>query len=109
MLKKFPAIYCSIYSVLHEVAKDNGYALAVHGSMSRDFDILAVPWIENPSPAHELFEAIKGRIDFYWSNDPKHDIPEIKPHGRIAYNILLDGGFFLDLSIMPTKPAKEQS
>lgn len=98
--KKFPAVYCSMYSIIQEVARSKGYALAIHGSMQRDFDILAVPWIEKPAAPHDLFLAIKDSIAFFWPNDPKHDKPEEKPHGRIAYNILLDGGYFLDLSII---------
>jgi hypothetical protein len=103
MSKKLPALYCSIYSMLVDTARENGYALAVHGSMTRDFDILAVPWVDVPAEPQELFEAIKKSITCYFPEDPKHDVPEIKPHGRIAYNILLDGGYFLDLSIMPPR------
>jgi hypothetical protein len=89
-----------MYSILHEVANEHGYALAVHGSMKRDFDILAVPWVESPSTTNELFEAIKNSTAKYFIEDEKLNEPTEQPHGRISYSIPVDGGYYLDLSIM---------
>lgn len=43
------AFYAGMYPELAEVARKHGYALAVHGSLRKDFDLFAIPWIENPS------------------------------------------------------------
>lgn len=36
--------YTEILPVIREVARKCGYAIAVQGSMTRDFDLVAVPW-----------------------------------------------------------------
>ena len=41
------AVYAAaLYPDLAEIAREHGYALAVHGSLARDFDLIAVPWRE---------------------------------------------------------------
>ena len=41
-----------------KAARECGYALAVHGSMERDLDLVAVPWVENPSAPEVVVFAI---------------------------------------------------
>lgn len=91
---------------VRDAAREKGYALAVHGSLNRDIDLLAVPWTEEASSAEEVAEAIRaaaektspGRMAFVATNDP---CPRVKPHGRLAWSIHLGGGPFIDLSVMP--------
>lgn len=40
------------------VARRHGYAIGVHGSMSRDLDLIAVPWVESASSPDELLKEI---------------------------------------------------
>jgi len=40
------AFYAVVYPTLRDVAKLHGYALAIHGTMTRDFDLVAIPWTE---------------------------------------------------------------
>ncbi len=37
-----------------KAARECGYALAIHGSMERDLDLIAVPWIEKPEIPEKL-------------------------------------------------------
>lgn len=89
-------MYANYFGIFLAVAHRHGYALAIHGSMRRDFDLIAVPWQDNvPSPeffAWELCKIIDG--DYV-------EGPEKKPHGRLAYTIGTGGGGYIDLSIMP--------
>lgn len=39
---------------IRESARKCGYAIAVHGSMSRDLDLIATPWVEAPESEAEL-------------------------------------------------------
>jgi hypothetical protein len=39
------ASYALLYPHLVELVRPLGYALALHGSMNRDFDMVAVPWL----------------------------------------------------------------
>lgn len=82
-----------------KVARERGYALTVHGSLARDFDFVAVPWIEDACPAEELAEAIRARCGGI--PDGKEVEPVVKPHGRLAWKFHLGGGPYVDLSVMP--------
>lgn len=52
------AFYCGMYPELAEVARKHGYALTVHGSLRKDFDLFAVPWVENPSEPKVFLEEL---------------------------------------------------
>jgi hypothetical protein len=44
-LSNYAPIYAAaLYPELSEIARSHGYALAVHGSLARDFDLICVPW-----------------------------------------------------------------
>ena len=95
----FAPVYATLYPVLAEAARKCGYALALHGTMTRDLDLIAVPWTDEALCAHDLFKALivasRGHIT------PELERCEHKPNGRMAYSILLDNGAFIDLSVMP--------
>jgi hypothetical protein len=102
---------------LREVARRNGYALAVHGSLERDVDLIAAPWREGAmQPADlmgEMYAACKAVLGYAswpggWTTEAKSDPPtgslpnpDRKPHGRLGWSILLSGGPYLDISVMP--------
>jgi len=77
-MKKF---YESILPRLRDVAKQHGYALGVHGSMTRDFDLIAVPWIDEYSDKEILVRAIQKEACGFIMNNYQW---ESKPHKRIA-------------------------
>jgi len=98
-----PAFYAVLYPSLKEAAVSCGYALSIHGSMSRDMDLIAVPWVEDPKPVSDLvFELNKCLGNTVWS---KHNLTnkENKPHGRVSYTLSIGGDWFIDLSVMPPK------
>lgn len=90
-----PLIYATIYGGLQQIAYDNGYSLAVHGSMQRDFDLIAIPWTDQSIDGEELIDK------FAESLHSTRSEPTLKPHGRIAYFIILGCGMGVDVSIMP--------
>lgn len=47
------AFYASIYDDLRNAAMDCGWALGLHGSLSSDMDIMAMPWTENAKSVEE--------------------------------------------------------
>lgn len=92
-------VYCSLYSELAEVCRKHGYALAIHGSLARDFDIIAIPWVENPSIPDDVIKEITR--DFALKDS---GAKTTKLHGRIVYTLVFCGGdVFIDLSFMPCK------
>jgi hypothetical protein len=105
-----PVCYTVLYPRLVEIAKAHGYALAVHGSMVRDFDLVAVPWTDQASEPLPLVLAIKEEIKaiFHHENMDHHfpdGQPSEKPHGRKAWSLHFTNsgchGPYIDLSIMP--------
>lgn len=97
-----------VLAVVRSVARRAGYAVAVHGSLSRDIDLIAVPWGEVVESPSALVAAIvsEGR---WLLADPQ---PEVKPHGRLAWAIRMPGFYrpYLDLSVIaPRSPAEAPS
>lgn len=98
-----PANYAPIYAAAlypqwAEIAREHGYALAVHGSLARDFDLVAIPWADNPRPPEALLDELTTKFACKLVGGP----PTLKPHGRLAYSLSIGfGECFADLSFMP--------
>lgn len=79
--KEMTDFFLSLLPDLRTAARRCGYALGVHGSLKRDLDLIAVPWVEEYSTkdilAKELQMAACGL------SREKH-VWEEKPHGRWA-------------------------
>lgn len=110
------AAYVALYPLLLQVAKRHGYALAVHGSLHRDFDLIAVPWIEDASDPPALIKAFKRATRTVIHHEEfdhlvKDCAPNQKPHGRAAYSLHVTNsgmyGGYLDISVMPKKKRKK--
>ncbi|MFA5396861.1 MAG: hypothetical protein WC346_12710 [Methanogenium sp.] len=106
------AAYCSIYPMLLQIAKDHGYTLCIHGSLHRDMDLVAVPWIEEASDETKLILSMKEAIGaVFHSESTDHLLLDIKytakPHGRKSYSLHLsnEGMYkgYIDISVMPRK------
>lgn len=97
-----PAYVVGIYPQLVEVARSHGYALALHGSLQRDLDLIAVPWTEAAIAPLELILKLGEVFDL----EPNHPIeqPGQKPHGRLSWTLPLWWGAYLDISVMPRLP-----
>lgn len=107
--------YAALISALRHVAYRYGYALATHGSLKSDIDLLAVPWRDTAVSAESLAEAIRKTAEAITGTArvrvaDKKLFPELKPCGRLAWAFYLTpydsvAGPYIDLSVMP----KEQS
>lgn len=53
------AFYLEVLPSIRAVARTLGYGIGVHGSMRRDLDLIAVPWVENHSAPDALAKAIQ--------------------------------------------------
>lgn len=80
---------------LREVARQDGWALAVHGSMSRDLDLVAVPWTDSASYEPSLVEALRaavarelgGKAFIGAGEDGRNPGYKVKPNGRRCYTL----------------------
>lgn len=95
---------------LRHRARSCGYALAVHGSIKTDIDLVACPWRHSPIDAHSLAEELRkvaeAIIGIARIRDvDKARLPERKPCGRLAWSFYLVPddfqGPYIDLSVMP--------
>lgn len=98
-----PVIYAAMLPGLVKAAREQGYALAVHGSLKRDLDLVAIPWTEEAGTARELIEALNKAAAYAPRDRGELSKPERKPHGRMAWVVPLGCGLALDISVMPRK------
>jgi hypothetical protein len=92
-----PVYAAALYPQLANIFQKHGYALAVHGSLARDFDIIAVPWGEKVSSPDEVIKAITDGFVIHVIGEP-----DTRNHGRVAYTISVGfGECALDLSFFP--------
>ncbi len=93
-----------------------GYCIAVHGSLQRDIDLVAIPWTSKAVSACALAEILRKAAeevnplglamnrDKQGAANPEyfdHGCPGGKPHGRRCWSFHLGGGPYIDLSVMP--------
>ncbi|MCK5613828.1 hypothetical protein KAR91_68825, partial [Candidatus Pacearchaeota archaeon] len=81
---KIGLIYTCLYPKMLKIAVRHGYTLAAHGSMSRDMDLVAIPWREGAvAPivlAKKLTKAIDGLLAIHMNGKTF----EKKPHRRLG-------------------------
>ena len=95
-------MYVSIYMRLVEVARECGYALALHGTMARDLDVVAVPWTEEAVDAEDLVRRLTEACAWTCGDDGLLVVgPTNKPHGRRAWSVPFFATHFVDVSVMP--------
>jgi len=90
--------------IIKTIAREAGYAVAVHGTQERDLDVIAAPWTEDAVGNHELMERIANGINAVILET------ERKPFGRYAATIQIDGWYKpLDLSVCPRLEIQQES
>lgn len=91
---------------IRAIAREHGYAIAVHGSLreTRDIDLLAAPWIKTAHAQSTLVRAI-AKLPYL-----KHNRDWVgKPHGREGSTFVIlhrakGCPRYVDLSVMPRAP-----
>lgn len=99
----YAPVYAAMYPELAEITRLHGYALAIHGSLQRDFDLIAIPWVLYPDTPENVISAITKKFDIKVIGEPKQML-----HNRICYSVSVGWGeCFLDFSFMPVvKPTE---
>jgi hypothetical protein len=89
--------YCAMYPALATIARKHGYALAIHGTLSRDMDLTCIPWAETVSEPRAVVDEITSTFALRLIGEPTP-----KNHGRVAWMIQVAWGkCSIDLSFMP--------
>lgn len=98
-------LYERLLPEIRRVAWDFGYAAGVHGTMRRDLDLIACPWIATAAAPRVFVEALARdlRVPAERPWIIYGDIHEARAHGRQQWVIHLTdefgGGPYLDISI----------
>src|SRR5215211_1990465 len=95
-----------VIGLVRVVAREHGYAIGVHGSLVRDVDLIAAPWIEHSSTPDELAEAIAAEL----CSSVKARRERL--HGRIGYVVFIPGRnypHYVDLSVMAPSDASKHT
>lgn len=104
--------YAEILPVIRAVAKRAGYAIAVHGSTTRDLDLVAVPWIKKPLKPDTLVLRIEKAICEHRFIKTRSELRKIQAshahqekHGNVGEGYILMTGAhtWLDLLVIHTK------
>lgn len=91
------AFYACMWDDFRQAAMNKGWALALHGSLSSDMDIMAMPWVENASPVWDLVFALKKCFD----NPKAIDVTETDmPNNRRVFTLSIWSDFYLDINII---------
>jgi len=99
----YAPVYLALYPKLADLVRSHGYALAVHGTMGRDFDLIAVPWVTVPSEPERVVEALMSTFRLKpvgWFTWKEH-------HRRVLTLSIAHGECFLDLSFTPSLSGRE--
>lgn len=110
-IKVKPHFYANCLFELQRIARDLGYNLLIHGSMDRDLDLVAVPWVNEPKSHLELLRGFCDYLGVFAYDDIKYYNFSLLPGDRSSYIINLNRGgkyngyedaqYYLDISITP--------
>jgi hypothetical protein len=106
-----PSLYAYYFYELKEIAKEFGYNLVLHGSLNRDLDLIAIPWINEPKDDFLMIQAFEKHLTGVYSEQKEHYMFSILPANRKSYvinlnrggkwNNYLDEQYYIDISVTP--------
>lgn len=101
--KLVKALARRIIRPLRERARECGYALAVHGSLARDIDLVALPWTPAALSPEQLAGALKQKLEKMYAVEleVRPGEGQQKPHGRVCWAWWIRPWTYVDLSVFP--------
>jgi len=91
--------YARAYSIIRCIAWSYGYAACLHGSFTRDLDVVLVPWTDIASDPEPLIKYLADCTGTKIVHEPSN-----KPHGRIAWSLhfkAFGDPRWIDISVVP--------
>lgn len=87
-----PNLYTYFMDAMKQIAWDHGYNLVLHGSMNRDLDLIAIPWVDDPKPELDLMNALHAHLNHREDLIKEQFLYNVLPGGRHSYVINLNRG-----------------
>lgn len=75
-------VYACLYPQFAKIARNHGYALAAHGTLGQDVDLICVPWTDAPSAPQDVVDDFVTLFTMKQVGQPCY-----KPHSRLAYTL----------------------
>ena len=100
-----PAFYALMYSALKAAALEGGWALAIHGSVVKDLDLVAIAWTNDSIKIDELLDDFAKIIGQSNEKKAKFTGPHYMPAGRIVYTLSIAADIYIDLSVVDNREA----
>ena len=107
-----PSLYAHYFYELKQIAKRYGYNLVLHGSLNRDLDLIAIPWVDKPKDDFKMIQAFSMALIGLKPANKEAAMFSIMPGGRKSYVINLNRGgrwnswrdleYYLDISVTPS-------
>lgn len=96
-----PRKWSKVIRDFRAICRENGYALAEHGTKQRDIDLIAAPWTPKAIACGDLLKRLGTVEGVTYQADPSG-----KPHGRVAATYLRTPftdreAHYIDLSVCP--------
>ena len=119
-IDEMQAFYMSRLPAIRAAAQEHGYAIGLHGSTRRDFDIMAMQWRADASDKDSLARAIADAAcgirregSYEWEKKPSGRVATSLPicwtdHGNPDFDDMVSAGH-IDLSLIDTAPAPAAS
>lgn len=104
-----PSLFAFYFEIIKEIGSKYGYNIVLHGSMNRDLDLIAIPWVENIGDKEvmvdEIAEVIGGTLLMQNRsvNDTIGTRYGYKPHNRRVYIININRDFEMKFNGLVSK------
>lgn len=100
------SFYACMWEDIRNCAMDNGWAVAIHGSLNSDMDIMAMPWVEEAVSFEELIDKISKLFSGNAMSEQYVLTYDEKAHNRVVATIPIWADFYLDISTILTTNAE---
>lgn len=90
--------YAAMWDDFRQAAMNKGWALALHGSLASDMDIMAMPWTNEATTETEMIEAL--RNCFCQPEFIGLRISDDLPNNRRVFTLSIWADFYLDINII---------
>ena len=102
------AFYAAMWDDIRQCAMDNGWAVALHGSLASDMDIMAMPWVNTAVSFELLVQRISKLFIGNYSAKCFFITYGEKARNRVVATVPIWGDFYLDISSISEKEAPNE-
>ena len=92
------AFYACMYEDIRQCAMDCGWAVALHGSLASDMDIMAMPWVDDAVSFKEMVDRVSKLFKDNELSSQYVITYNEKPYNRVVATIPIFADFYLDIS-----------